>query len=120
MRECLGIWLHFVDFIVQEHKQHNSNVAERFKSGLLAFVNQLTVKMQYIHNPSELSDVEDDIENENGQTDYDVFVDELLEIYIRLVELYAGDLVPFLFQQLDNLESTYSQMARSQRNGMSF
>lgn len=116
MRECLTIWSFFVKYIEEQHVAGKTAISERFKSGLLAFANQLVMKMQYSHNPSELSDIEDNEENDDGQTDYDVFLDELLDIIACLVSLYPSDLIPQFYAQMEVLETSFVSICQSSRN----
>jgi hypothetical protein len=110
LQNCLVIWTSFFDYL-KLSKEKGSHISDkyvirqiksfipymsRYKMGLLAFNEELGKKMQFCTNASELSGIEDEIENSMGQTDLDLLLVEWLDMLATLAELFPQEIVGFL------------------------
>ena len=108
-RDCLKVWNHLLEFIFTKHQ--TKPCAHEYQQGLLAFGTALIRKCKYTVNASELSDIEDLTEDALGQTEYDVFLDEFLDLVMNLVNLYPGEMIGELYSNLKGLMGMLAEIS---------
>lgn len=117
MHECWLIWNNCIDYTVMQYKDaSNHALRDKLRHQLLSFGTELLNRMRYMNNAAELSDVEDGLENEHGETDYDLFLNDVLDIMFKLTELYPDDLVQLVCKEFENLCLSFEAISGSPRN----
>lgn len=107
-RECLEIWDDFLQSVTQ--RQNPAMSIQIYEGVLLSLSKDMIAKAQFTLNAAELSDVEDSLENIDGQTDYDLFLDELLDIFMKLSEFYPNNVIGDLYMAIDRLIDSLAQL----------
>jgi hypothetical protein len=81
------LWTEFIKHVL------NTGAASKYRTILLPFGIELLRKVQYLENPSYLNDLEDGLENVDGLTEFDQFIDEVILILKPLSEFYPGEMI---------------------------
>lgn len=85
------MWTDFLKYLLSD--TNTSGLREKYRPLVVAFGHELLCKVQYLENPSYLSDLEDSLENSDGLTESDQFIDEVLVIFRYLSELYPEEIM---------------------------
>lgn len=115
LQECLGIWNRLLEYLVTCKEKGALSISEKYKTGLLSFAEELSKKVSFIENSSALNELDDESEDDNvgggpcvhllfvgelcrissfyiqGQTEFDIFFGEYLELSHKLAVLYPTE-----------------------------
>ena len=63
LQECFGIWNRFLEYLIHCKENGQATIAEKYRGGLIPFAMELAKKISFVENGSELSTIEDELEN---------------------------------------------------------
>lgn len=114
-RENLAIWTHVLEFLERKHEANGLATVDKYKQGILLFSGVMIERMEYSRSSSFLSEIEDSFENTQGQTDYDMYLDECMLIIGKAVHLFPSEILTTLWQSFGQFATMFSTQTRNVR-----
>uniref|UniRef100_H2Y847 Importin N-terminal domain-containing protein n=1 Tax=Ciona savignyi TaxID=51511 RepID=H2Y847_CIOSA len=107
---CLDIWEVFVDYVTTKSEKSTEDkeyILSRYKSRMILFSTSILQHIQFRFNYNHLSELDNQTMDDNGHTEWEVYLIENIELVAKIGQLFPKDTVSLLWPILDETASIY-------------
>ncbi|KAJ0176575.1 hypothetical protein K1T71_007754 [Dendrolimus kikuchii] len=107
---CLDVWIQFIDILKPEDTM-------KYWEALQGLVNGVLNKIQFQHNKAQLQHLDNEICDDNGQTEWQIFLKHCIECIARVADLAPLDMFTSVVERWQSLAGVHARAGARSADG---